>query len=335
MNKSWFYLVGTIGSLAILTTSCGDGGKPAATPTASPAAVASPAGTPTAAVPPTTPTTPTATTAPTVAATLPKVPGKPAVVIASAGLIPPTNGDNWAKTVTKGRTDPFATLVLQPVLPAKDPLDTTGRPQSTSTIATNNSPTIRSGVNQSLPAIKTASNNPRNSGKSKIATRTGIIRDRNSSISTIPRSGINKVLPKIATNTSVSKSSKVTKVATNNVLRPVNVSPTTPKTSGAPQVAAILPKTVAQPLQAMAIEISGVIEVEGKTQVIVKLPSESFSRYIEVGDRVANGNVLIKRVESQQSLSPTIVLEEVGVEVSRKIGDKPAASTPESTTQPK
>jgi hypothetical protein len=323
MNKSWFYLVGTIGSLAILTTSCGDGGKPAATPPASPAAVASPASTPAAAVLPTTPTTPTATKAPTVAAVPPTVPGKPAVVIASAGLIPPTNGDNWAKTVTKGRTDPFATLVLQPVLPAKDPLDTTGKPQSTSTIATNNSPAIKSGVNRSLPTIKTTSNNSRSSGKTKIATRTGITRDRNSSISTIPRSGINKVLPKIT-----SKPSKVTKVATNNVLRPVNVSPTTPKT----QVAAIPPKAVAQPLQAMAVEISGVIEVEGKTQVIVKLPNESFSRYIEVGDRVANGSVLIKRVESQQSLSPTIVLEEVGVEVARKIGDNSTAGTPNSNT---
>ena len=323
MNKSWFYLVGSIGSLAILTTSCGDGGKPAATPSPSPAAVVSPASTPIAAVPPTTPS-------PTFAAT-PTVPGKPAIVVASAGLIAPTNGDNWAKTVTKGRNDPFATLVLQPVLAAKNPLDATGRPQPTSTIATNNSSVIKSGVNKSLPTIKTASNNANVFGKSKIRTKgtteTGIIREGNSVISVLPQKG----LPKITVNNKAIKPSKssTTKIATNNVLRPVNISPTSK--TGVTKIAAIPERVVAKPLQAMALEISGVVEVEGRTQVIVKLPSESFSRYIEVGDRVANGRVLIKRVESQQSLSPTVVLEEVGVEVARKVGDKPPA-TPEAST---
>ncbi len=309
MNKSWFYLVGSIGSLAILTTSCGDGNQPAATPSPSPAAVASPASTPVAAVAP----TPT----PTVAASVPTVPGKPALVLASAGLIAPTNGDNWAKTVTKGRNDPFANLVLQPVLAAKNPLDVTGRPQSTSTIATNNSAVIKSGINKSLPTIKTASSNATVFGKSKTATNGAIIRDGNSVIS---------VLPKTTANNKVIKPSKSS--TNNNVLRPVNIP--TSKT-GTAKIAAIPERVVAKPLQAMALEISGVVEVDGRTQVIVKLPSESFSRYIEVGDRVANGRVLIKRVESQQSLSPTVVLEEVGVEVARKVGDKPPATSEAST----
>jgi hypothetical protein len=76
------------------------------------------------------------------------------------------------------------------------------------------------------------------------------------------------------------------------------------------------------------------IDVAGKTQVIVKLPDESFSRYVEVGDRIANGKVLVKRVDGQNSLSPTVVLEEVGVEVSRKIGEKLVPVKPESPPQP-
>ncbi|WP_309742000.1 MULTISPECIES: hypothetical protein [unclassified Chamaesiphon] len=327
MNKSWFYLVGTIGTLSILTTSCGDGSKPPATPSASPAAVASPATpTPVAAVPAAT-TTPT-TTMPAVG-TKPLVPGKLGVVVASAGLIPPTNGDNWAKTVTKGRTDPFATLVLQPIL-TKDPLIATGKLQP-ATPNTSKSPAIKSGVNKSLPTIKTGTNSTNIAdvpGKTKIARKgantndSGITRDRNSVIS---KAGIDKV---------PSKSTAGKKVAKNNVLRPVKMANTPSKPVKVTNIAALPPKAVEKPLQAMAVEISGVIEVEGKTQVIVKLPSESFSRYIEVGDRIANGRVLVKRIEGQNSLSPTVILEEVGVEVSRRVGDKPAPETPGTATPP-
>jgi hypothetical protein len=344
MNKSWFYL-GVIASLAMFTTSCGgDSGKPPA-PAASPSAAASPATSPAAAVPPTAPATPIATTAPapTVAATPPTVPGKstaikPVSVDVAAGLIAPTDGDNWAKTVSKGRTDPFAMLTIQPIEVAEiiDPLNPKPR---LSSIASNNSPTLKSGANKSLSKI---------ASKSLTPAETGITRDGNSSISAIPRTGINRALPKITVAIKATKSPAIAKVAnnalrpklgslkvaTNNVLRPVNLPSTTSKTPGANEIAA-KPKAVEQPLQAMALEISGVIEVEGKTQVIVKLPTESFSRYIEVGNRVADGKVLIKRIESQESLSPTVVLEEVGVEVSRKIGDKATATNPTPQSNPK
>ncbi len=355
MNKSWFYL-GAIGSLAIVMTSCGDGNKPAATPSPS---TATPATTPAATVPATapapiaaTPTIPTPAT-PIVLAGKPLVPGK-AISVDTAGLIAPTNGDNWAKTVAKGGTDPFATLVLQPVEAVeKDP--NTGLPvKALPPIASNNTSAVKSGVNKPLPGIKVASNPtqfPKATGKSKIASKsstsadTGITRDGDTSVSAIPRTGINKPLPKIVvsikpTNSSNNNASrpgsvapKTGKIATNNVLRPVNVGATAAKTPGVTQIAAKSEPSVQKPLQAMALEISGVIEVEGKTQVIVKLPNESFSRYIDVGSRVANGNILVKRVEGQESVSPTVILEEVGVEVSRKIGDKVTASTP--ATQPK
>jgi hypothetical protein len=332
MNKSWFYPI-AIGSLTILTTSCGDSGKPTApTPTASPPAATSPATTPTATIPA---TAPAPTVVPTVAASAPTVPGKPASVSVAAGLIAPTDGDNWAKTVSKGRSDPFATLALQPIEVAeKYPLDGTGRPQRTSsTIATNNSPAIKSGVNQPLPRINNApiaNNGLKQKPGSKSAIGYG-------PISAIPKSGVNKALPKITVGNQVIKPSKSptgTEIANNNVLRPVNVGAPNSKASGPTKIATRIPKAVEKPLQAMALEISGVIEISGKTQVIVKLPNESFSRYIEVGTRVANGKVLVKRVEGQQSLSPTIVLEEVGVEVARKIGDKPVASTPEAAPKP-
>jgi hypothetical protein len=362
MNKYWFYL-SAIGSLAILTTGCGDSKPAATTPaaTASPTAVTSPAVSPVAAVPATTPTAPTATTpTPTVVGGTPMIAGKPVSVDITAGLIAPTNGDNWAKTVSKGRSDPFATLTLQPVEVAeKDEFGRIVKSQQGS-IATNNPPAVKSGVTQPLPNIKVAASPTRTakvSGNKKIASQgtttanTGITRDGDVPISPIPRTGINRALPKITVAIKPTTSSKspaiakvgnskirpgsavpkIAKVANNNVLRPVNVQSRTP---GMTDIAARPERVAEKPLQAMALEISGVIEVEGRTQVIVKLPTESFSRYIEVGDRIA-GQVLVKRVEDQQTLSPTIVLEEVGVEVARKIGDKSTANNPNPQSNPK
>jgi hypothetical protein len=342
MNKSWFYL-GAIGSLAMLITSCGgDGGKPA-TPATSPSAAVSPAATPAAAVPTATPATPATAPKPAVAAKAPTVPAtstakKTVSVDVAAGLIPPTDGESWAKTVAKGRPDPFASLTLQPIEVAeKEPLDGTIKPQKTSTkIASNpNLPAVKSGVNKPLPTIKVATKpitTPTGIGKSKTASKGGTS-IATSKIGNPPISGVNKALSKIKVgipSTKPSKAPTATKVAKNNVLRPVTVGATTSKTPGVTTIATKAVPIAAKPLQAMAMDVTGVIEVAGRTQVIVKLPSESFSRYIDVGERIANGKVLVKRVEGQQSLSPTVVLEEVGVEVPRKIGDKSAATASES-----
>lgn len=69
---------------------------------------------------------------------------------------------------------------------------------------------------------------------------------------------------------------------------------------------------------AEAIEISGVLEVGGKTNVIVKVPEEGTSRYVTVGEYMANGRVRVKRVE--MGIDPVIVLEQNGKEVTRSIG---------------
>lgn len=69
---------------------------------------------------------------------------------------------------------------------------------------------------------------------------------------------------------------------------------------------------------AQTIEISGVVEVGGKTSVIVQVPEERSSRYVHVGDYLVNGSVLVKRVE--MGTEPIVVLEENGVEVTRYVG---------------
>jgi hypothetical protein len=61
---------------------------------------------------------------------------------------------------------------------------------------------------------------------------------------------------------------------------------------------------------------------------MIKLPNENFSRYVEVGSTI-NGSVTVKRIEHASGLSPIVIFEEAGVEVARKLGDRPSlAATP-------
>lgn len=69
---------------------------------------------------------------------------------------------------------------------------------------------------------------------------------------------------------------------------------------------------------AETIEISGIVEIAGKTNVIIKSPDEATSRYVTVGERLGNGKVLVKRVN--MGLEPTVVLEQGGREIVRSIG---------------
>ncbi len=71
---------------------------------------------------------------------------------------------------------------------------------------------------------------------------------------------------------------------------------------------------------ARAIEISGIVEVGGNTNIIVRVPNEGTSRYVRVGEYIANGQILVKRVENQSGGDPIVILEENGIEVRRFIG---------------
>ena len=332
MNKSWFYL-GAIGILATLITSCGESAKPPA-PAATPAPAAA---APPAVAPPTVPATPIA------AATLtPKASGKSTVIKSvsvdvAAGLIAPTDGDTWAKTVSKGRADPFAMIALQPIEVAeiKDPFNPNVTPPAKSQIAsnslpkqavtaTNNSSPIKVIVKKSSPTIKISSRSLPKGINVAQSQPTVTIGGKPAKTSKTLAKG------KIASNSATSIASAAKKPSAGKSTQISAISK--------PAIDRALPKiiteiTAAKPEQATAMEVSGVIEVAGTTQVIVKLASESFSRYIEVGDRVANGRVLIKRVEGQNTLSPTVVLEEVGVEVPRKIGDRSTPVTPDAASK--
>ncbi|MEG4329354.1 hypothetical protein Q5688_29135 [Microcoleus sp. herbarium5] len=76
---------------------------------------------------------------------------------------------------------------------------------------------------------------------------------------------------------------------------------------------------------ATGTEVSGVVKVGNETQVIVKVPNEPTSRYVKVGQRLSNGQVLVKRVDIKPGADPVVILEENGVEVAKGVGEKPAS----------
>ncbi|NJO74337.1 MAG: hypothetical protein HC833_11615 [Leptolyngbyaceae cyanobacterium RM1_406_9] len=79
-----------------------------------------------------------------------------------------------------------------------------------------------------------------------------------------------------------------------------------------------LPTSLAQ-----SIEVSGVIEAGGMVSAIVQVPGEPTSRYVNAGDYLADGSVLVKRIDVAGE--PIVILEQDGIEVIRSVGSSAIA----------
>ncbi len=73
------------------------------------------------------------------------------------------------------------------------------------------------------------------------------------------------------------------------------------------------------PSAADAIAITGVVQVAGKWTAIVQEPN-STPRYVQVGDAIANGRIVLKRITMSAGGNPTIILMENGKEVIKSLG---------------
>jgi hypothetical protein len=83
------------------------------------------------------------------------------------------------------------------------------------------------------------------------------------------------------------------------------------------------PVEVFDPTLAKNVIISGLYEANGRTKLIVQESEESSSRYVDIGERIADGQVLVKSVNTNYSPTPLVTLEQSGVEVSKTIGEFP------------
>lgn len=88
--------------------------------------------------------------------------------------------------------------------------------------------------------------------------------------------------------------------------------------NGSPQSVPSLPP-LPQPELAQGVQVSGIALVNGEPRAIVKAPDETVSRSVTAGDRLSNGQVLVKRIEIS-SAEPVVILEQYGTEVAVGVG---------------
>jgi hypothetical protein len=103
-----------------------------------------------------------------------------------------------------------------------------------------------------------------------------------------------------------------------------------PQVVANPTLVSVLPPP-AQPELARAVIVTGVVLIGREPQAIIKVPNEQASRYVQAGQRLANG-LLIKRIEMNEGSNPIVILEQYGIEVARMVGETPTGSTPSATT---
>ena len=78
------------------------------------------------------------------------------------------------------------------------------------------------------------------------------------------------------------------------------------------------------PSEAEAVLVTGVVQVGNDYKIVVEVPGERTARYVSVGDRLGNGDVLVKRVELDELMDPIVVFEQYGQEVLKPVGEAPA-----------
>jgi hypothetical protein len=77
---------------------------------------------------------------------------------------------------------------------------------------------------------------------------------------------------------------------------------------------------------AKSVVVTGIVNLGDSIQVILKAPKENFSRYVELGQYISDGAVLVKRIEKGYDRSVFVILEQSGVEVRKSVGLDPAQS---------
>jgi hypothetical protein len=72
------------------------------------------------------------------------------------------------------------------------------------------------------------------------------------------------------------------------------------------------------PTEAKSINVTGVMEMDKTQYAIVTVPGEPTPRYVKVGQRLVNNQVLVKRIETAGT--PTVIFQQFNVEVPRPVG---------------
>jgi hypothetical protein len=90
--------------------------------------------------------------------------------------------------------------------------------------------------------------------------------------------------------------------------------------------------TLPEPSLAQGTVVTGVVTIGNENFAIVQSPTDSSSQYARVGQRLANGQVLVKRIEVQGG-TPVVILEQNGIEVAQPVGGPVPEEVPEESQE--
>lgn len=107
-----------------------------------------------------------------------------------------------------------------------------------------------------------------------------------------------------------------------NPAKPSSSSPSTKPNTAKP--GKIVLPTLPKPEVAQGVKVTGVLNLGGRPKAILKAPGEKSTRTVGVGERIANGQVLVKSIILNPA-APVVVLEQSGMEVRVGVGQDPIA----------
>jgi hypothetical protein len=81
-----------------------------------------------------------------------------------------------------------------------------------------------------------------------------------------------------------------------------------------------------EPTIANGLTVTGVVNLGGSMKAIVQ-DGDGKSRYVSPGEYLGSGQVLVKRIEMNRGPQPIVIFEELGIEVTRAVGEPPANNT--------
>jgi len=212
--------------------------------------------------------------------------------LAANGLIPSTDSGARLRTIQIGRQDPFSAVPVTPQIVAATTALGTGMPRALPPLPRTLPPLPRA-----LPPLPRTRNLPKQPAARSAPTN-------------------NRSQPRASSPPSQPSSPPSS--------RPQPSEPIAPQPL--PDFEPALPP-LPEPDLARAVRVTGVVQVGNEVRAIVEPPDET-SRYVRIGDYLANGQVLVKRIDLNAGPQPVVILEQFGIEVARPVGDRtgPGAS---------
>ncbi|NET81758.1 MAG: hypothetical protein F6J94_07255 [Moorea sp. SIO1F2] len=270
---------------------------------------------------------------PPVAEFAPKSPETPEQekVIPIPPLITTLPSNEVRNRIDKGRLDPFAAISVQPEV---EILPNPGRPSTSPTrvqplTPAPRTPGLRSrpgtGGSVAVPPSPSRASRPSPSRASRPSPSRSTRPDRKPPSSSIarksPGSSRGNVLPRPQntrpTETSIAKPASK---PDNSSVAEDGIPPIPPEFD---LQLPILP----EPELANNVSVTGVVDNgRGVYYAILDVPNEP-SRSVQVGQFILGGQVLVKRIEMYRGLDPVVILEENGVEVSRRVGENSGSAS--------